>query len=82
MERKKMGYYQRIAAAQDKIKILISTGVCTLKDIQRHIYEEMQMSSRFVNKYVEDRVDGDYAKFNDAGLIYEVKKKKKDVKVE
>jgi len=79
---KKMNYYQRVEAAQERIKVLISTGICTLEDIQRHIYEEMQMSSRFVNKYVEDRVDGKEAKIGDAGMIQEIKRKKAKVKAE
>ena len=76
---KNMSYYQRVEQAQGKIKVLISTGVCTLDDIKRHIFEEMQMGERFVNKYVEGRIVGGYAETDIAGIIKEPEKYKKKV---
>jgi len=71
---KKISYYQRVELTQNIIKKLISSGSCTTEDIKRHISDEMQMGSRFVEKYIEERIASGYAIIGDANIISETKK--------
>jgi hypothetical protein len=73
---KKMSYYQRIEQAQETIKLLIRSGRCTLEDIKRYVFEEMQLGDKFVEKYVNSRIEGKNAEVVDAGIIQDVKVKR------